>query len=507
MLPDLDGLEVTRRLRADGIRVPVLFLTARDALEDKMAGLTVGGDDYVTKPSRLAEIVARVRAMLRRAGGDAGDEGMLRSRTSRWTRGPTRCGGRGGSIQLTATEFNLLRFFLRNPRQVLSKAQILDHVWHYDFGGEANVVETYVSYLRKKLERHGPPLIHTIRLVGYTLRESEARLGVTAAPAAAGRRRGGPRRARRCADVVTYPELRSFLYSRIDQSLEQSHMAIEAALGSGGGPLGGSVPSSDGDEPNEPIGPPPVVPSGSSTQPPSCNGFADLSDDMLHDLQPGTFVEVRSASDAILCRSLQAAPLGSSAPTDPTLPARITGFSSNAADHGEATVYFTSAGTQYRLRASVLEGGPYKGGQLVDRGPYGVDGLDPRPSGRRRAGGHRRRAPRRLVMGWWLVRVSFRPLRAVEDTAEAIARGELAERVPGDEARTEVGRLARALNTMLGRIEIAFAQRDATEEELRASEGRMRQFVADASHELRTPLTAVSAYAELFEQGRGHTGR
>jgi two-component system OmpR family sensor kinase len=106
-----------------------------------------------------------------------------------------------------------------------------------------------------------------------------------------------------------------------------------------------------------------------------------------------------------------------------------------------------------------------------------------------------------LLMGWWLVRVSFRPLRAIEGTAEAIARGELAERVPGEEARTEVGRLARALNTMLGRIERAFAQRDATEQELRASEGRMRQFVADASHELRTPLTAVSAYAELFEQG------
>ena len=106
-----------------------------------------------------------------------------------------------------------------------------------------------------------------------------------------------------------------------------------------------------------------------------------------------------------------------------------------------------------------------------------------------------------LLMGWWLVRVSFRPLRAVESTAEAIARGELAERVPGEEARTEVGRLARALNVMLGRIERAFAQRDATEQELRASEGRMRQFVADASHELRTPLTAVSAYAELFEQG------
>ena len=175
MLPDLDGLEVTRRLRTDGIRAPVLFLTARDSLEDKIAGLTVGGDDYVTKPFALAEIIARARALLRRAGvghDRRGPLALLRPRDGR--RRPRGAARAARSIQLTATEFNLLRFFLRNPRQVLSKSQILDNVWHYDFGGEANVVETYVSYLRKKLERHGPPLIHTIRLVGYTLRESEA---------------------------------------------------------------------------------------------------------------------------------------------------------------------------------------------------------------------------------------------------------------------------------------------------------------------------------------------
>jgi two-component system OmpR family response regulator len=168
-------LEVTRRLRTDGIRAPVLFLTARDSLEDKIAGLTVGGDDYVTKPFALAEIIARSRALLRRAGVDSGDEGVLRFSDLEMNEGAHEVRRAGVLIQLTATEFNLLRFLLRNPRQVLSKAQILDNVWHYDFGGEANVVETYVSYLRKKLERHGPPLIHTIRLVGYTLRESEAR--------------------------------------------------------------------------------------------------------------------------------------------------------------------------------------------------------------------------------------------------------------------------------------------------------------------------------------------
>jgi two-component system, OmpR family, response regulator len=171
MLPDLDGLEVTRRLRADGIRVPILFLTARDTLEDKIAGLTVGGDDYVTKPFSLAEIVARIHAILRRTGGDADLDGRLRFADIEMDEASHEVWRAGQLVQLTATEFSLLRFFLLNPRRVLSKSQILDHVWHYDFGGDANIVETYVSYLRKKLDAAGPPVIHTIRLVGYALRE------------------------------------------------------------------------------------------------------------------------------------------------------------------------------------------------------------------------------------------------------------------------------------------------------------------------------------------------
>ncbi|MDQ6928793.1 MAG: response regulator transcription factor [Actinomycetota bacterium] len=175
MLPDLDGLEVTRRLRADGIRVPVLFLTARDSVEDKVAGLTVGGDDYVTKPFSLAEIVARARAILRRTQGDETDgDGRLRFADVEMDEDTHEVWRADKPVRLTATEFALLRFFLLNPRRVLSKSQIIDHVWHYDFGGDANVVETYVSYLRKKLDRVGPPLIQTIRLVGYTLRESDA---------------------------------------------------------------------------------------------------------------------------------------------------------------------------------------------------------------------------------------------------------------------------------------------------------------------------------------------
>jgi two-component system OmpR family response regulator len=170
MLPDLDGFEVTRRMRADGLRVPVLFLTARNEVQDLVAGLGVGGDDYVAKPFSLAELVARTKALLRRAHGEPGDRrlrfadlGMDEETHEVW---------RGDNpVQLTATEFNLLRLFLLNPRRVLSKDQIIDHVWHYDFGGNQNIVETYVRYLRKKLDALGPPLIHTIRLVGYVLRE------------------------------------------------------------------------------------------------------------------------------------------------------------------------------------------------------------------------------------------------------------------------------------------------------------------------------------------------
>ncbi len=170
MLPDLDGLEVTRRLRADGIKVPILFLTARDSIDDKLAGLAIGGDDYVTKPFSLAEVVARTRAILRRTQGNS-DDRSLQFADVVMDEDTHQVWRAGVPINLTATEFSLLRFFLQNPRRVLSKTQILDHVWHYDFGGDSNVVETYVSYLRKKLDQAGPSLIHTIRLVGYALRE------------------------------------------------------------------------------------------------------------------------------------------------------------------------------------------------------------------------------------------------------------------------------------------------------------------------------------------------
>ncbi len=170
MLPDLDGFEVARRLRQEGRRVPILFLTARDATEDKVRGLTLGGDDYVTKPFSLEELLARVRAVLRRVQENGDATSRLQFADLELDE-ETREVFRGSSpIDLTPTEFKLLRYLMLNPRRVLSKSQILDHVWEYDFDGDANVVETYISYLRKKVDRLGVPLIHTLRGAGYSLR-------------------------------------------------------------------------------------------------------------------------------------------------------------------------------------------------------------------------------------------------------------------------------------------------------------------------------------------------
>ena len=174
MLPDIDGFEVARRMAADRLRVPIIFLSARDAAEDKVRGLTIGGDDYVTKPFSLEELVARVRAILRRAGQGAVATGRLVFADLEMDEDSHQVWRGGVELDLTPTEYNLLRYLLMNPRRVLSKAQIMDHVWDYDFGGEANVVETYISYLRKKIDTTGTPLIQTVRGVGYCLRSSEA---------------------------------------------------------------------------------------------------------------------------------------------------------------------------------------------------------------------------------------------------------------------------------------------------------------------------------------------
>ncbi|MGE4425458.1 MAG: response regulator transcription factor [Solirubrobacteraceae bacterium] len=176
MLPDTTGFELAERLGAQRGQVPIIFLTARDATEDKLRGLTSGGDDYVTKPFSLEELVARIRVILRRTGQTGADDAVLRFadvELDEDTREVTRT---GRPVELTATEYRLLRYFLLNPRRVLTRAQILDHVWDYDFGGDARVLETYVSYLRRKLDvatpdgEPAPALLHTVRGVGYALR-------------------------------------------------------------------------------------------------------------------------------------------------------------------------------------------------------------------------------------------------------------------------------------------------------------------------------------------------
>jgi two-component system OmpR family response regulator len=171
MLPDMEGFDVAQRLGAQRARVPIIFLTARDATDDKIRGLTLGGDDYVTKPFSLEELVARIRAILRRSGLAEPESSRLTFEDLELDEDAHEVTRSGNHVDLTATEYRLLRYLMLNPRRVLTRSQLLEHVWEYDFGGDARVLETYVSYLRKKLDKHGPPLIHTVRGVGYALRQ------------------------------------------------------------------------------------------------------------------------------------------------------------------------------------------------------------------------------------------------------------------------------------------------------------------------------------------------
>lgn len=173
MMPRLDGLEVLKRLREQGDDTPVLFLTAKDGVDDRIAGLTAGGDDYVTKPFSLEEVVARLRGLVRRHLVAATDDPVLRVGDLTLDEETYEVERAGTPIQLTATEFELLRYLMRNPRRVLSKAQILDRVWSYDFGGRSSVVELYISYLRKKIDVLGAPMIHTVRGVGYSIKPAD----------------------------------------------------------------------------------------------------------------------------------------------------------------------------------------------------------------------------------------------------------------------------------------------------------------------------------------------
>lgn len=284
------------------------------------------------------------------------------------------------------------------------------------------------------------------------------------------------------ADVATYISLRSFLYGHVDSNLELSHHSVEASISA----KGPSKPS----------------PSTNETQSEGCKPFDNRAINSTG-LTPGTVIEVRNRAGhaAYVCAI---GDLEESRAEMPVLPSRITGFSPHGEDH-EPVTYFNAPSTQkeaeFRVRASIIEEGPAKGDVLLLAVPLtSTTGI----LGRLEAVELAVTAAALVAaagLAWWLVRAGLRPLRDVELTAEAISAGQLTERVPGHQARTEVGRVARAFNVMLERIEAAFAARDRTETELRASQERMRQFVADASHELRTPLAAVRAYAELFDRG------
>ena len=173
MLPDLDGFEVARRLAERRSEVPIIFLTARDTTEDKVRGLSLGGDDYVTKPFSIEELVARIRTILRRTGA-VEDEGRLVYEGIELDEDTREVFRDGEPVDLTDTEFRLLRYLMLNPRRALTRSQILDHVWNYDFGGDGRVLETYISYLRRKVDRPDRPLIHTVRGVGYSLRRGRS---------------------------------------------------------------------------------------------------------------------------------------------------------------------------------------------------------------------------------------------------------------------------------------------------------------------------------------------
>lgn len=293
------------------------------------------------------------------------------------------------------------------------------------------------------------------------------------------------------ADIATYAALRSYLYGQIDTALELSHRPVEASLSQN--PGASTAPADQGGQ-----GTP-----GPGDRPSECPAF-DGHDVDASGLNPGTVIELRNTAGRTVWRCTLP-DLGTQRNGEPVLPSHITGFVANAGDEGELTTYFTAAssagGTGYRVRASILRGGPDVGGQLIVAVPMASmsktlgDLLDLEIVATVGA------ILLALALGWWLVRASLHPLRDIGRTADAIAAGQLSERVPGDEARTEVGHVARAFNVMLERIERAFSARDRTEADLRASEQRMRQFVADASHELRTPLAAVRAYAELFDRG------
>ena len=470
MLPDLDGFEVCKKIRNEGVDTGVLFLTAKDGMEDKVKGLTLGGDDYMTKPFSLEELVARLRALLRRTGVDQIeiDDEKMRFADLELDEATHEVRRAGELLDLSPTEFALLRYLIINADRVVSKAQILDHVWQYDFRGDMGIVETYISYLRKKVDAFEPPLIHTVRGVGYRLRmppkqsmrsrklnndwansslRNRLTIGVLVLSAIGFVGAG----------VGSQALLRNYLIHQVDDQLLSVVAGTQERLD-----RAGIARDADGDEERsaQTVTPLNRVPTSISVT--VLDPFGNLVGGIGGDFNSNQITDYVKG----------------------LLPGQVAAY-------GSKPFTIEAPGADFRVATTVLPSS--LGSVIVAQSLADFDKTT-----------HQIAVVFLIIGGLVLlflafasrqvIKVGMRPLERIEETAEKIAAGDLSARLDNFEPDTEVGRLSTSLNIMLSRIEEAFDAR-------MQSEDKLRRFVADASHELRTPLTAIRGFAELHRQG------
>ena len=470
MLPDLDGFEVCKKIRNEGVDTGVLFLTAKDGMEDKVKGLTLGGDDYMTKPFSLEELVARLRALLRRTGVDQIeiDDEKMRFADLELDEATHEVRRAGELLDLSPTEFALLRYLIINADRVVSKAQILDHVWQYDFRGDMGIVETYISYLRKKVDAFEPPLIHTVRGVGYRLRmppkqsmrsrklnndwansslRNRLTIGVLVLSAIGFVGAG----------VGSQALLRNYLIHQVDDQLLSVVAGTQERLD-----RAGIARDADGDEENSARSVTPLNRVPTSISVTVLDPFGNLVGGIGGDFNSNQITDYVKG----------------------LLPGQVAAY-------GSKPFTIEAPGADFRVATTVLPSS--LGSVIVAQSLADFDKTT-----------HQIAIVFLLIGGLVLlfiafasrqvIKVGMRPLERIEETAEKIAAGDLSARLDNYEPETEVGRLSTSLNIMLSRIEEAFDAR-------MQSEDKLRRFVADASHELRTPLTAIRGFAELHRQG------
>ena len=470
MLPDLDGFEVCKKIRNEGVDTGVLFLTAKDGMDDKVKGLTLGGDDYMTKPFSLEELVARLRALLRRTGVDQIeiDDEKMRFADLELDEATHEVRRAGELLDLSPTEFALLRYLIINADRVVSKAQILDHVWQYDFRGDMGIVETYISYLRKKVDAFEPPLIHTVRGVGYRLRmppkqsmrsrklnndwansslRNRLTIGVLVLSAIGFVGAG----------VGSQALLRNYLIHQVDDQLLSVVAGTQERLD-----RAGIARDADGDEENSARSVTPLNRVPTSISVTVLDPFGNLVGGLGGDFNSNQITDYVKG----------------------LLPGQVAAY-------GSKPFTIEAPGADFRVATTVLPSS--LGSVIVAQSLADFDKTT-----------HQIAVVFLIIGGLVLlfiafasrqvIKVGMRPLERIEETAEKIAAGDLSARLDNYEPETEVGRLSTSLNIMLSRIEEAFDAR-------MQSEDKLRRFVADASHELRTPLTAIRGFAELHRQG------